>query len=444
MAKQPVHDRESDGRAGYLCRPFYTMTGRHEHFMKRKTSFSDPINQLIGMVFGIAFLIVFAASAILLYLSEDEADGYYFKILGIFGIYLFLYALSAIYTSKTIRRMFEPLDQFAAAFAEDKIRVYGDTADLRAFAKRLSEHMDEMEGMSDALSVAEDSLNDLFQESEESRSKFSYHMNRCRSSLDSVQRNYEQLADHTKRLCLSLEESNAAATRLKLSRQSLGEDYESIRESLQGCSRAHQEMKDDKERQKDAFCVLNDMQKESMELIETIYNELAFIQNIASKLELYAANVSMDYARSGGSSLNISAALDEIKLSDRQMRDKIDELAMLVIRTKNAVKLANDQTNFCIEMEEDGQTVSDQTDGQLGFISMKLQGLMQVGEDISDGIAQMMNHNYELYGMAEQQCKELEALCNGMERLYRCLEEMEKTVEKKKTDGKRTDVRTLA
>lgn len=396
--------------------------------MKSKISFSDHINQLIGIVFGIAFLIVFAASAILLYLSEENMEGYYVRIFGIFCIYLMLYVLAAVYTSRRIRKMFEPLDQIATALAEDKIRIYGDTADLQAFARRLTERMDEMEDMSDALSAAEGSLNDMFQESEESRSRFSYHMKRCRGSLDAVKDDYEQSAEQARAIRHFLEEDNAAATRLKLSRQSLGEDFESIRESLQGCSSSHREMKDDRGRLKEAFGVLNDMQKESMELIETIYNELASIQNIASKLELYASNVSLNYARSGGGNLNISAALDEIKLTDRQMRDKIDEIAMLVIRTKNAVKLANDQTNFCIELEDGEQTISDRADEQLGFISMKLQGLMQVGEDISNGIANMLNHDYELDGMADRLGQGLDALGKEMERLYQRLEELEQII----------------
>lgn len=165
-----------------------------------------------------------------------------------------------------------------------------------------------------------------------------------------------------------------------------------------------------------------------MELIETIYNELASIQNIASKLELYASNVSLNYARSGGGNLNISAALDEIKLTDRQMRDKIDEIAMLVIRTKNAVKLANDQTNFCIELEDEEQTISGRADEQLGFISMKLQGLMQVGEDISNGIANMLNHDYELGGMADRLEQGLDTLEKEMERLYQRLEDLEQII----------------
>ncbi len=396
--------------------------------MKGKVSFSDQINQLIGVVFGIAFFVVFAASAILLYLSEEDTQVYYISILGVFCIYLILYAFSALYTSRKIRKMFAPLDQIATALAEDKIRIYGDTSDLQAFAKHLEERMDEMEDMSDALSAAEGNLQDMFQESEESRSRFSYHMKRCKGSLDGVKRNYEQLAEQSEMMSRFLEDGNAAATRLKLSRQSLGEDYESIRESLQGCSSSHQEMMDDKERQKEAFGVLNDMQKESIELIETIYNDLAYIQNIASKLELYTANVSLDYARSGGGNLNISAALDEIKQTDRQMRDTIDELAMLVIRTKNAVKLANDQTNFCIELEEVGQKISGQADEQLGFITMKLQGLMQVGEDISNGIAHVLNQNYELHGMADSRAKELDDLGKELERLYRRLEELEQII----------------
>ncbi len=396
--------------------------------MKGKVSFSDQINQLIGVVFGIAFFVVFAASAILLYLSEEDTQVYYISILGVFCIYLILYAFSALYTSRKIRKMFAPLDQIATALAEDKIRIYGDTSDLQTFAKHLEERMDEMEDMSDALSAAEGNLQDMFQESEESRSRFSYHMKRCKGSLDGVKRNYEQLAEQSEMMSRFLEDGNAAATRLKLSRQSLGEDYESIRESLQGCSSSHQEMMDDKERQKEAFGVLNDMQKESIELIETIYNDLAYIQNIASKLELYTANVSLDYARSGGGNLNISAALDEIKQTDRQMRDTIDELAMLVIRTKNAVKLANDQTNFCIELEEDGQKISGQTDEQLGFITMKLQGLMQVGEDISNGIAHVLNQNYELHGMADSRAKELDDLGKELERLYRRLEDLEQII----------------
>lgn len=396
--------------------------------MKGKVSFSDQINQLIGWVFGIAFLAVFAASAILFYLSEEDTHVYYIRILGVFCIYFMLYAFSVFYTSRKIRKIFEPLDQIATALAEDKIRIYGETSDLQAFANQLAERMDEMEGMSDALSAAEDNLHDMFQESEESRSRFSYHMKRCKGSLDGVKRNYEQLTEQSEMMRQLLEEGNAAATRLKLSRQSLGEDYESIRVSLQDCSSSHQEIVDDKERQKEAFGVLNDMQKESMELIETIYNELAYIQNIASKLELYAANVSLDYARNGGGNLNITAALDEIKLTDRQMRDKIDELAMLVIRTKNAFKLANDQTNFCIELEEDGQKMSDKTDEQLGFITMKLQGLMQVGEDISNGITHVLKQNYELHGMADLRAKELDVLGKELERLYQRLEDLEQII----------------
>lgn len=396
--------------------------------MKGKVSFSDQINQLIGWVFGIAFLAVFAASAILFYLSEEDAQVYYIRILGVFCIYFVLYAFSVFYASHKIRKIFEPLDQIATALAEDKIRIYGDTSDLQAFAKQLAERMDEMEGMSDALSAAEGNLHDMFHESEESRSRFSYHMKRCKGSIDGVKKNYEQMAEQSEMLRQSIEEGNAAATRLKLSRQSLGEDYESIRVSLQDCSSSHQEIVDDKERQKEAFGVLNDMQKESMELIETIYNDLAYIQNIASKLELYAANVSLDYARSGGGNLNISAALDEIKLTDRQMRDKIDELAMLVIRTKNAFKLANDQTNFCMELEEDGQKMSGQAEEQLGFITMKLQGLMQVGEEISNGITHVLSQNYELHDMADLRAKELDALGRELERLYQRLEELEQII----------------
>lgn len=396
--------------------------------MKGKVSFSDQINQLVGMVFGIAFLAVFAASAILLYLSEEDTQVYYIRTLGVFCIYIILYAFSVFYTSRKISKMFAPLDQIATALAEDKIRIYGDTSDLQAFAKQLADRMDEMEGMSDALSAAEDNLHDMFQESEESKSRFYYHIKRCKGSLDGVNRNYEQLTEQSEIMRQTIEEGNAAATRLKLSRQSLGEDYESIRVSLQDCSNSHQEIVDDKERQKEAFGVLNDMQKESMELIETIYNDLTYIQNIASKLELYAANVSLDYARSGGGNLNISAALDEIKLTDRQMRDKIDELAMLVIRTKNAFKLANDQTNFCMELEDDGQKMSGQADEQLGFITMKLQGLMQVGEDISNGITHVLSQNYELHGMADLRAKELDALGKELERLYQRLEELEQII----------------
>ena len=396
--------------------------------MKGKVSFSDQINQLIGWVFGIAFLAVFAASAILFYLSEEDTQVYYIRIMGVFCIYFILYTFSVFYTSRKIRKIFEPLDQIATALAEDKIRIYGETSDLQTFANQLAARMDEMEGMSDALSAAEGNLHDMFQESEESRSRFSYHMKRCKGSLDGVKRNYEQLTEQSEMMRQFLEEGNAAATRLKLSRQSLGEDYESIRVSLQDCSSSHQEIVDDKERQKEAFGVLNDMQKESMELIETIYNDLAYIQNIASKLELYAANVSLDYARSGGGNLNISAALDEIKLTDRQMRDKIDELAMLVIRTKNAFKLANDQTNVCIELEEDGQKMSDKTDEQLGFITIKLQGLMQVGEDISNGITHVLSQNYELHGMADLRAKELDVLGKELERLYQRLEDLEQII----------------
>lgn len=402
--------------------------------MAKKTSFSYNINRLIGIVFGIVFLIVFFASAILLYLAEDSLPAYYWKVSGTFLIYLVLYVFSVYYISKKISRMFDPLDQIAMAIAKDRIKIYGETADLEIFAEQLSERMEKMADISDELSVTRDNLNDIWQESEENRSRLSSYMKRCRGILKHLEKNLGQLEEQTASALETIGEGGGMTTKLKLSGKSMNDDSEAIRESLRECNRFQQDRKADKKRQNDTFEVLNGMQKESIDLIETIYSELAYIQDLATKLDLYATNVSLDYARSGSGSLTISAALDEIKETDRRMRDKVDDLTMLLIRTKNAVQLANDQTDFCIELNMEEQKIADQTEEKLSFISMRLQGLMEISAEISDVATRLLNHYYELPEMMGQQNEALKLTIEETEKLDRCLEEMEQMMAQKKNE----------
>lgn len=396
--------------------------------MEKKASFSYSINHLIGFVFGIAFLVIFFSYGILLYLSEENSTVFYWKILAIFLVFLVLYAIAAIYTSAKIRKMFEPLDHIALALAEDKIRIYGDTTDLEAFANQLSAQMEEMSDMSEELTSTKDNLNDIYQESEESRSKFDHQARRGKINLDNIEKSCKVLIKQTDDINRILDACGSVETKLKFSRQSLNEDSESVKNSLNECSRFNQEMLEERERIKGTYDVLNDMQKESMELIDTVYNEITYLQDLLSKLDLCATSVPLEYVRHGGLNVNITGTMDEIRHIDRRLRDKIDELAMLVIRAKNAEKLANDQTEHCMEIDEEGRESIRQADERMVIVTAKLQGLLEINEEISGGISSLLNNFYELSGLAKQQDKELQFIDSEAGKLNYRMGEMEQIV----------------
>lgn len=377
---------------------------------ERKESFSYPINHLIGWGFGAAFLVFFLANAVLLFLSVDSITEYYWKVFCILGIYLALYGISTYLVSSKIKKMFEPLDEIANALAEDKIRIYGDSADLEMFAQKLSVRMQELNDISDELVLAKDDLNDIYQENEENRSKLEHQINRSRENLDGIKKNRKWIVNYLGEIHRTLEDCRMLETSLKISGQAVKEDTESLNESFKECNHLCKEIMEDRERLKGIFEILSNMQNESIELIESIYNEISYIQGIIMNLDLFATNTSLEYARSGGMSSNLTGAMNELKLMTRNIRDKMDELAMSVIRTKNSLKLSNDQAEFCINSDEEECEEFEKFSESLSIISLKLQGLMEVHEKISNNTDAFMKHYYELGEQSKKIEKELKNL----------------------------------
>ena len=138
----------------------------------KKLSFATNINQLICVGFGIAFLIIYIASAVLLFITEPETEMYYLKAIGMFFLYLLMYAICVWYMSRRIERMFEPLDQIAHALMEDKIRIYGEEDDILEFANGLKSQMEKMQILSEELESAKGSLEDFYEESRQNMQEY--------------------------------------------------------------------------------------------------------------------------------------------------------------------------------------------------------------------------------------------------------------------------------
>jgi methyl-accepting chemotaxis protein len=172
---------------------------------------------------------------------------------------------------------------------------------------------------------------------------------------------------------------------------------DSIKKSVNDCNLYCEDTVADLTDAKNAHEVLKDMLDKSQNMMDDIYSELTLLQSMCSQINLYAMNTALDASRSGGYSLSVTAALGEIKEMSGRLNEKSDNLALLIIQEKNAIKLAFDQADFGDGEIEMGLKSFNQARGQIKTISDEADRLVKSFDELMDNVYSLTGFTQELY-----------------------------------------------
>ncbi|MBE5895199.1 MAG: methyl-accepting chemotaxis protein [Lachnospiraceae bacterium] len=394
----------------------------------KKLSFATNINQLICVGFGIAFLIIYIASAVLLFITEPETEMYYLKAIGMFFLYLLMYAVCVWYMSRRIERMFEPLDQIAHALMEDKIRIYGEEDDILEFANGLKSQMEKMQILSEELESAKGSLEDFYEESRQNMQEYDISLDKCADNSAFLSRRSVDIKTQLRKNVEKIGEMIASEAKVKKSQDDLHSAEQALDKSLKDIRFSTEDTREDFSNTKDAYLVLGNMLSETTDLIENLFTEITAVQSIASQINLYSVNASLDIARGGIFPQSNRGALEDIKDLAAKMIEKTDEISILVIRCKNSTKLALDQASFCEERQEEAADSFGTTKEKLSELNVQMKYAMDSIRDVRNFVSEFSGSLYELQLLGEKQCMEMDSFTESAEKLNRRLNRIQQSM----------------
>lgn len=394
----------------------------------KKLSFATNINQLICVGFGIAFLIIYIASAVLLFITEPETEMYYLKAIGMFFLYLLMYAICVWYMSRRIERMFEPLDQIAHALMEDKIRIYGEEDDILEFANGLKSQMEKMQILSEELESAKGSLEDFYEESRQNMQEYDISLDKCADNSAFLSRRSVDIKTQLRKNIEKIDEMIASEAKVKKSQDDLHSAEQALDKSLKDIRFSTEDTREDFSNTKDAYLVLGNMLSETTDLIENLFTEITAVQSIASQINLYSVNASLDIARGGIFSQSNRGALEDIKDLAAKMIEKTDEISILVIRCKNSTKLALDQASFCEERQEEAADSFGTTKEKLSELNVQMKYAMDSIRNVRNFVSEFSGSLYELQLLGEKQCMEMDSFTESAEKLNRRLNRIQQSM----------------
>ena len=394
----------------------------------KKLSFATNINQLICVGFGIAFLVIYIASAVLLFITEPETEMYYLKAIGMFFLYLLMYAICVWYMSRRIERMFEPLDQIAHALMEDKIRIYGEEDDILEFANGLKSQMEKMQILSEELESAKGSLEDFYEESRQNMQEYDISLDKCADNSAFLSRRSVDIKTQLRKNAEKIGEMIASEAKVKKSQDDLHSAEQALDKSLKDIRFSTEDTREDFSNTKDAYLVLGNMLSETTDLIENLFTEITAVQSIASQINLYSVNASLDIARGGIFPQSNRGALEDIKDLAAKMIEKTDEISILVIRCKNSTKLALDQASFCEERQEEAAESFGTTKEKLSELNVQMKYAMDSIRDVGNFVSEFSGSLYELQLLGEKQCMEMDSFTESAEKLNRRLNRIQQSM----------------
>lgn len=390
----------------------------------KKESFANDIIRPICMWLGAAFFVMFIASSILFAVTEASTSMMLIKIGVSLILYIILFAVLIMVLSKEIVEKFKPLDTLISGLTDDSIRIYGDTKDLGDFAESIKKAQKKYERLSKELTSTRKDLDDIQNENE----KLSSHID---SSIDKAMINASTIDQKNNKLLLFnekeknlLSDISSEAVNIKKRKNSLYELSTSLNQNIGDVNRTTEDIKNDYEELNDTFNVLSGMLNESAELLDSIFSELAVLQSSCSQINLYSMNTSLEYARSGGMNLSVSNALDEIKSMSKKLNEKSDEIALLLIRAKNSVKLAVEQAEFATDRSDMSKKSFNDTKVKIDKISDKTEGFLAVLDELLENVGALSGFVYDLNTVHENREKNMNELYAQNNELRNALESM--------------------
>lgn len=372
--------------------------------------------------FGIAFFLIFAASVLLLYLSEDVFRDFLIKAAGMLLVYLALYVFYSIFITKRIKKMFLPLDRLAYGLIRERVYVDSGDADLKNLAESLKAQAERMNRLSRELEDTRSNLDDAFMESRMSRDEEQNRLQKLLSETERLRNREEELSAIASAISDSLKESLRAAAQVEKGGGVLSSKTSDINEEAADSMGAMLDMKELFTELKGDIELLNRMTGDAGEGVEELYNSLTEAQSQIAQINLYAMNTSLDIARSGNS-ISAITALNEIKDLTGKLNEKSDEILIGVIRIRNAIKLLADQTGECLERE--GECAEDHAVclERLTGIREHSGAMKTLGTEIAEGASVSLLGLKKADSFRGELEREEEKLKNDIERLGGALRE---------------------
>lgn len=323
---------------------------------KQRASFSDSINFMIVLCFGIAFVVIYLSSVFTLLFQSEVDASFYTRIVFMFVIYLLIYTILSLLITLRIRKMFYPLDKLARGLLTEEIRIYGDTDDIANFAQSLRKDMKQLASVKEELNDAKRNLDDMQSRSDKVQTDMTLKLQEAYRLCVGLEQGVEHLRSYFRKEQLSLEELPNYYGQIKSGREKLQTLEEFLpgllKEEKQNWSACQEEMQQAAE----AFSLLVQLLQNNNSMLEELYSEITHIQQMAGHLKLSSATLSIEIARAGARNPQISNALAEVEKDAEMINEKTDAIALLLIQSKNAIQLSREQGEFCRDTMQAGDT----------------------------------------------------------------------------------------
>ncbi len=359
----------------------------------KNRSYGDDIVRMIWTIFGLAIFIACIACLAVLYVTSPDSSDFIFNSAVIIGCFLVVYVIFSLYFVGKVKAAFEPLDRLL----NENGAGFRSSTGLASLARDISYSHERLENMEKELDDTRKNLEDISDKNEETISTVDGVASNIVTILDARSREIKNMAGLFEKENSLLADMEMSATKIKEGQGLTPHRTDTIKKSVNDCNLYCEDTVADLTDAKNAHEVLKDMLDKSQNMMDDIYSELTLLQSMCSQINLYAMNTALDASRSGGYSLSVTAALDEIKEMSGRLNEKSDNLALLIIQEKNAIRLAFDQAEFGDGEIENGLKSFNQARVQIKTISDEADRLVKSFDELMDNVYSLTGFTAELY-----------------------------------------------
>lgn len=390
-------------------------------------SFSTSINRLIYFFFGLALFLMYLAYVALQLPYAEINNELISRFVLTFFAFVTIYICSCILVVRKIKDMFQPLDRFAYGILNDEIHIYGEHDDIKALTDSLYRQIEKMENENQALILEQSDMQKRHQDSLEDMDKIDHSVDKALQHLFNLSKSSKKISDALFSIMEDQGHLQPLSSEISDKKMSLFDSSNDLSGLIKRAVGSSQDTKEDFERSKDAFDILQNMLKENNEFVEGLYSELSLLQSIAAQINLHSVNLSMEAVRSGFLNSTLSAGIEEMKTLSEKINERSDSIMLLLIRSKNANKLAFDQADFCLEKMQDSEESFAANSNALGEISYNVEDMMNKLQEITERLDLFSSKIYEINLYLEKENNELKHLANEERKLEIYLQNMHNT-----------------
>ncbi len=387
----------------------------------KKRTHAYEINRLICISFGIAFALIYLAEMEILYLTGAEVAVLIWDAFAMLGLYLILYLVIVLFVIRKINNMFAPLERFVRGMIRDK-EIASTDGDLEKLAQSLSDNMslrrEENTILENKLTTTRSDLRKVNTKNKTESGQLRRELVNCidvadaaangimsnSSDISELLRSLDELIPYMEKVISEKDALLAESGRLEARLKKISGRVKEIAESVG-------DLKQDQES-------LEEINRNSAELVETLYNDMTGLQSLSARVNLYATNTSMDISRNGFETYAAVAAIDEIETLTKKILDTTDALTLMIIRIRNELKLSADQTGDCIEKGRESGSFAAELETDIAGCDADIANFFRLVSGMNDDI----NKATDIRSVSAQR-ESLEDGLNGSEMAVRALAE---------------------